>query len=89
MDRYLIIADDFTGANDTGVQLRRRGLATSVIFSGKKLPVGTGCLVVDTESRGTTAETASASVSAACDRSSASGSVENLRAHRFCFSVSK
>ena len=62
MDRYLIIADDFTGANDTGVQLRRRGLATSVIFSGKKLPVGTGCLVVDTESRGTTAETASASV---------------------------
>lgn len=68
MDRYLIIADDFTGANDTGVQLRRRGLATSVIFSGKKLPVGTGCLVVDTESRGATAETASASVSAACEQ---------------------
>ena len=48
MDRYLIIADDFTGANDTGVQLRRRGLPTSVIFAGRKLPVGTGCVVIDT-----------------------------------------
>ena len=49
-DRYLIIADDFTGANDTGVQLRRRGFATEVLFSGK--PVGTEhSVVIDTESR--------------------------------------
>ena len=34
-NRYLIIADDFTGANDTGVQLRRRGFPTEVLFSGK------------------------------------------------------
>lgn len=66
MDRYLIIADDFTGANDTGVQLRRRGLATSVIFAGKKLPVGTGCVVIDTESRGSTPGAAAAAVSSAC-----------------------
>ena len=44
-DRYLIIADDFTGANDTGVQLRRRGFATEVLFSGK--PVGTEHSVVN------------------------------------------
>ena len=49
-DRYLIIADDFTGANDTGVQLRRRGFATEVLFAGK--PVGTEhSVVIDTESR--------------------------------------
>lgn len=48
--RYLIIADDFTGANDTGVQLRRRGFATEVLFAGK--PVGAKhSVVIDTESR--------------------------------------
>ena len=26
IERYLIVADDFTGANDTGVQLARRGI---------------------------------------------------------------
>ena len=45
MDRYLIIADDFTGANDTGVQLKRRGLRTSVIFAGRKPPEDEGCVV--------------------------------------------
>lgn len=49
-ERYLIIADDFTGANDTGVQLRRRGFPTEVLFAGK--PVGTDySVVIDTESR--------------------------------------
>lgn len=50
-ERYLIIADDFTGANDTGVQLRRRGLATEVLFAGKPVD-GSGSVVIDTESRG-------------------------------------
>ena len=36
-ERYLIIADDFTGANDTGVQLRRRGFPTEVLFCGKPM----------------------------------------------------
>ena len=65
MDRYLIIADDFTGANDTGVQLRRRGLPTSVIFAGKKLPEG-DCVVIDTESRGVSPEEAAEAVTLAC-----------------------
>ena len=49
-ERYLIIADDFTGANDTGVQLRRRGFPTEVLFCGK--PMGADrSIVIDTESR--------------------------------------
>ena len=38
MNRYLIVADDFTGSNDTGVQMCRRGLDTSVMFAGRPLP---------------------------------------------------
>ena len=46
-ERYLIIADDFTGANDTGVQLRRRGFPTEVLFCGK--PMGADrSIVIDT-----------------------------------------
>lgn len=49
-ERYLIIADDFTGANDTGVQLKRRGYPTEVLFAGK--PVDSqNSIVIDTESR--------------------------------------
>ncbi len=51
--RYLIIADDFTGSNDTGVQLKRRGLETDVVLEGGKTE--SGCLVIDTESRGLSA----------------------------------
>ena len=55
---YLIVADDFTGANDTGVQMRRRGLVTTVLFAGRKLPEEGGSVVIDTESRGMTPEKA-------------------------------
>lgn len=48
--RYLIIADDFTGANDTGVQLCRRGYPTDVLFAGKPLDTEKS-VVIDTESR--------------------------------------
>jgi uncharacterized protein YgbK (DUF1537 family) len=51
MENYLIVADDFTGANDTGVQIRRRGIPTSVVFSSK-LITGQDSCVLDTESRG-------------------------------------
>jgi len=37
LNRYLIIADDFTGANDTGVQLKRRGINTNVVFTSDLL----------------------------------------------------
>lgn len=49
--KYLIIADDFTGANDTGVQLKKRGFATKVIFSPSSVDDGDKCLVFDTETR--------------------------------------
>ncbi|CUX22047.1 four-carbon acid sugar kinase family protein [Clostridium sp. C105KSO13] len=48
--RYLIVADDFTGSNDTGVQLRRRGYPTEVIFAGN-VPSEDKSVVIDTESR--------------------------------------
>lgn len=48
--KYLIIADDFTGANDTGVQLRKNGYKTEV----QLFPTGElidRSVVLDTESR--------------------------------------
>lgn len=60
MNRYLIVADDFTGSNDTGVQMCRRGLDTSVMFAGHPLPAGASSVVIDTESRGLTGEEARA-----------------------------
>lgn len=63
MENYLIIADDFTGANDAGVQLRRRGIPVSVVFSFA-LITGEDSCVLDTESRGIPAEAARRKVEA-------------------------
>jgi D-threonate/D-erythronate kinase len=52
MKRFLIIADDFTGANDTGVQFTKRGIATQVIFNSEVNEYSGEALVIDTESRG-------------------------------------
>lgn len=52
MDKFLIIADDFTGANDTGVQLRKRGIKTDVIFHSSSIDDNGSSYVIDTESRG-------------------------------------
>lgn len=49
--RYLIIADDFTGANDTGVQLVRRGYQTKVVLSSRGVLQDDLNYVLDTESR--------------------------------------
>jgi uncharacterized protein YgbK (DUF1537 family) len=57
VENYLIVADDFTGANDTGVQLRRRGIPVSVVFSSALISGEDSC-VLDTESRGMPAEDA-------------------------------
>lgn len=54
----MIIADDFTGANDTGVQLKRRGIDTNVVFSSKLIDVDSNSFVIDTESRGMPGEKA-------------------------------
>lgn len=51
MQTYLIIADDFTGANDTGVQLVRRGVPTRVQIGRPQLLAPQYSLVLDTESR--------------------------------------
>jgi uncharacterized protein YgbK (DUF1537 family) len=51
MNHYLIVADDFTGSNDTGVQIRRRGIPVSVVFSAQGVTGKESC-VLDTESRG-------------------------------------
>ncbi|MBC7087123.1 MAG: four-carbon acid sugar kinase family protein [Tissierellales bacterium] len=51
MDKILIIADDFTGANDTGVQLKKRGLNTKVVLEGNRIENDGYSYVLDTESR--------------------------------------
>ena len=58
MKNCFIIADDFTGSNDTGVQLRRKGIATRVVLRiPRELSPGES-LVVDTESRSLPADEA-------------------------------
>lgn len=53
MTKLLIIADDFTGALDTGVQLAARGASTRVLTGpvGDLAAAGTEILVVDAETR--------------------------------------
>ena len=58
MNRYLIIADDFTGANDTGVQLTKRGIETHVVLDGKNINNQRVSYVLDTESRALSEEKA-------------------------------
>lgn len=50
MKNYLIVADDFTGANDTGVQLTKRGMKVKVVFKYDGFSNSTSC-VLDTETR--------------------------------------
>lgn len=58
MKRFLIIADDFTGANDAGVQLTRRGIPTHVVFEPSLIKDDEDSYVLDTESRGMEPEVA-------------------------------
>lgn len=55
MVKMLIIADDFTGALDTGIQFAKRGIRTQVFTNSRikeeELNPDTEVLVVDTESR--------------------------------------
>lgn len=55
MVKLLIIADDFTGALDTGIQFAKRGICTQVFTKCRpeiyKIKRNTEVLVVDTESR--------------------------------------
>ena len=50
--KMIVIADDFTGANDTGVQLARKGARTDVLLSERQHPSRrSDVLVINTESR--------------------------------------
>ncbi len=60
----LVIADDFTGANDAGVGLSRYGARVNVLFGGKPLGIDPqiDAWVVSTDSRGLPPEQAAARV---------------------------
>ncbi len=49
--KCLVIADDFTGANDTGMQLARRGCRTEVFFQVPEVTKADTSVIIDTESR--------------------------------------
>lgn len=51
-EKYLIVADDFTGSNDTGVQVKNRGIDISVVFHSEDMNAIPSSVVLDTESRG-------------------------------------
>lgn len=62
----LVIADDFTGANDTGVQLAKKGVRTEVMLSHKQRPSRRArVLVINTESRALSPADAAAAIVAA------------------------
>lgn len=66
MVKLLIIADDFTGALDTGIQFTKRGISTQVFnnfnFNSDEIHSNTEVLVIDTESRPIAKEAAYESV---------------------------
>ena len=64
MKRFLIIADDFTGANDSGVQLARYGIRTHVVFDPARIDRSPDSFVLDTESRNIPAEEAESKLNA-------------------------
>lgn len=51
MGEILIIADDFTGANDTGVQLKKRGINIKVVLNGTYIKNDGYSYVLDIETR--------------------------------------
>ncbi|MCC8194153.1 MAG: four-carbon acid sugar kinase family protein [Deltaproteobacteria bacterium] len=65
MDRIVILADDFTGAADTGVHFACRGLRTAVVFDRRVIPAAfDSCrvLALSTETRYMTPEDAARTV---------------------------
>ncbi|MGJ7046080.1 four-carbon acid sugar kinase family protein [Thermoanaerobacterium thermosulfurigenes] len=50
MENFIVFADDFTGANDTGVQLKKRGVDTYVTLYPEYVNTNSS-FVIDTETR--------------------------------------
>lgn len=64
--KMIVIADDFTGANDTGVQLAKKGARTDVMLTaGQKPSRRADVLVINTESRACNAHEAARAVTEA------------------------
>jgi uncharacterized protein YgbK (DUF1537 family) len=64
--KLIVVADDFTGANDTGVQLAKKGAKTEVMLTQRQKPSRhADVLVVNTESRAGTPGEAAAAVTQA------------------------
>lgn len=62
--KMIVIADDFTGANDTGVQLAKKGARTDVLLNDRQpAPRRGDVLVINTESRALPAAEAARKVS--------------------------
>lgn len=51
MHHFVIIADDFTGANDTGVQLCHYGISVDVVLDIAQIEANGNSLSIDSESR--------------------------------------
>jgi len=70
-----IIADDLTGANDSGMQFAAHGLLTTVFLGApaEDLPLAGGAAVIDTETRGLAPERVAPLVEAATRRVRAAG----------------
>lgn len=69
--RGLIVADDLTGANDTGHQLATRGYETTVVMDDEMVVDATDVLVCNTDSRYCSAEVAADRVAAVVEAHSA------------------
>lgn len=64
--KMLMIADDFTGANDTGVQMAKKGARTEVLLHGKIAANSKAdVVIINTESRACDAQTAAGRVTEA------------------------
>lgn len=72
--KIAIIADDLTGASDTGVQFARRGMKTCVVLkTDRGLTPDADAVIVDTDSRSLSGEEAYRKVKAAAEYVQASG----------------
>lgn len=61
--KMIVIADDFTGSNDTGVQLAKKGARTEVMLTATQKPSRRAdVLVINTESRAISAAQAEQAV---------------------------
>lgn len=71
----VIIADDLTGANDTGLQFARKGLPTEVILAASSIKAATDrtVVVIDTNSRALAPDEAYRRVGAAAQQAHSAG----------------